>query len=183
MIQVSIGAAPDFFCETDDFIDNALVYVAGYVCKRVLAKHSCTQCFNTLIETKTVDINKDHIFMAAKAYSTEKGIFGGLTAPSEFAHKLISDSENVFIEQFDQLKYESGIRRKIIDAISIQRAISTISVTPINIDHSGCLSSTISSIIDLYIRMRLHYKLKFINRSLRNVVKRKNKKAAKIMHQ
>jgi len=127
-----------------------------------------------MIRSEVDQIGSNDLFTAAKAYSTTKGIFGGLIAPSAYMFDLLCSCEKIFNAQFDELKCQFDVKRRLVDNMLEQDNSRTDQL-------SKPCSVSIKLAIDLYTRMRLHYKLKFLNRSLRQQ-KKQNRKAKKILH-
>jgi len=101
--------------------------------------------------------------------------FGGLLSPSPYLFGVLRHCEQIFNDKFDSIKYCVGVKQHLMDAMCQSVAEPcTNSIMPCPI--------TLKLVVDLYVRMRLYYKLKFINRTMKQEAKRKNKKAAKIMH-
>jgi hypothetical protein len=80
-----------FIVEVDDYkaslennIDgmNALTYVAGYLLRKVLAKHQCTICKQELSSNELDNSSKLLCLFKAYEISKEKP-FGGLVVPSD----------------------------------------------------------------------------------------------------
>lgn len=161
-------------------LDNTLTYIAGYVCRKVLYKHDCVNCQLTMLRGDTTTIGDKDLFCAHKAYNSSRSPFGGLKAPSDFVLHLLMECERVFESLFDTLKFSPGIRRHLIEAVSVHLCSA---------DNQPCLESQCNA-VNIYMTTRLHYKVKFFNRdakvptksSTHKTTTRKNRKAMKIMH-
>ena len=154
---------------------NALMYVTGYVCKRILDKHNCTICRSTMLRDDNVLVSENDMFCAYKSYNKSRGSFGGLKAPSKFMFDLINLCEQTFNSVFDSVKHMSGVRRQLVHAI-VNDLTSD--------DQKPCIDSQ-KQAVNIFMSTRLHYKLKFLNRDSKaqdGARKRKNRKAIKIMH-
>jgi len=159
----------------NDAEQNTLMYVTGYVCKRVLDRHNCTHCQASMIRDSTTLLRVNDIFSTHKAYNTARGNFGGLKAPSEFMYNLISSCEQTFTSLFDSVKHVCGVKRQLMEAI-----VGTLSTD----DEAPCMTSQ-KRAADIYFSTRLHYKLKFLkkdNNMQAATNTRKNRKALKVMH-
>ena len=158
----------------DITVQNTLMYVAGYVCKKVLDKHRCQRCRVSMLRMDSGLVGQTDLFCVHKAYNVSRGSFGGLKAPSQFMFELLKVCEEVFVSLFDTVKCDQGVLLKLRRAVEHHFAED---------DDKPCLSSQRGA-ADLYLRTRLHYKLKFWNRNLSDEAKskRKNRKATKVMH-
>ena len=170
---------------SDSVLDNTLTYIAGYVCRKVLDKHNCEVCRQTMLRAETTIIGDKDLFCTHKAYNTSHGCFGGLRAPSDFIIQLLKQCELAFNNLFETLKHVTGIKRQLVDAIC-DNLLSDADKPCIP---SPCIQSQRNA-ISIYVTTRLHYKLKFLKRDAavstkpgpHKPVKRKNRKAQKIMH-
>ena len=153
---------------------NTLMYLTGYVCKKVLDKHICQRCKSAMLRSDTMLIQQTDLFCVHKAYNAKRGNFGGLKAPSQFMFDLITCCKEVFTSMFDTVKHKQGIRMILNRAMERHLAEA---------DEKPCMASQ-KCAADLYLRTRLHYKLKFLSRDLSSkcTSKRKNRKAMKLLH-
>ena len=161
-------------CTSDMAVQNTLMYVTGYVCRKVLDKHRCQHCRCAMLRNDTTLIEQRDMFCVHKAYNVARGSFGGLKAPSQFMFELLANCEDVFASMFDAVKHGPGVRQKLNKALECYFTDG---------DDKPCMVSQ-KCAADLYLRTRIHYKLKFMNRdiSLESKVKRKDRKALKVLH-
>jgi len=159
---------------SDIVLQNTLMYVTGYVCKKVLDKHRCQQCSSTMLRRDTMLVEQRDLFCCQKAYNTSLGNFGGLKAPSQCMFELMASCETTFVALFDNIKHEHGVRQKLNNAVEFCFAEG---------NDRPCMVSQRSA-ADLYLRTRLHYKLKFLNRELsaQATATKRNRKAMKVLH-
>ena len=87
---------------------NTLMYVTGYVCKRVLDKHPCQHCKSAMLRSDSVLVQQTDLLRVHKAYNVARSSFGGLKAPSEFMIELITSCEKVFSSMFDAVKHKQA---------------------------------------------------------------------------
>jgi len=64
--------------------ENALLYIAGYICKKYFTKHkNCTECIKLLQRNDVKFDNQSHlVFLHNKTYTHDKKDFGGLCVHS-----------------------------------------------------------------------------------------------------
>jgi len=181
--QVPLLAAEDAFVAMenkqsatfDTAVQNTLMYITGYVCRKVLEKHNCQHCKCTMLRSNTDLIGQSDLFCAHKAYNVHRGNFGGLKAPSQFMFDLMTSCEEVFISVFDAVKHKQGVRVTLNKAVECYLSDGSEKPCIISQRHAAYL----------YLRTRLHYKFKFLNRDISTQsknAKRKNRKAMKVMH-
>jgi len=161
-------------CTSDVAIQNTLMYVTGYVCRKVLDKHRCERCRHAMLRSDTTVVEQRDLFCVHKAYNLARGSFGGLKASSQFMFELLTRCEEVFVSMFDDIKHVQGVRLKLNKAVECYFTEGE--------DKPYMMSQRCAA--DLYLRTRLHYKLKFMNRDMlvESQVKRKNRKAMKVLH-
>lgn len=147
---------------------NALTYVAGYLLRKCLDKHKCLTCAQKLTVASLT--NSSQLYCYFKAYEN-KSDFGGLTVPHD-----------------EFIQYVTKIESKVVDELNscIQRpklAEHIIAKLPM-LCVSECSYFPSMYLIELFVKMRLHYILKFNNQELsaRKTGKRKNRKYIKIQH-
>ncbi len=154
---------------------NVLMYIAGYVCKRILDSHNCAKCRSTMLRDDTTLLSENDIFCSFKGYNRSRGNFGGLKAPSEFVFNLMSTCEQIFSSKFDSIKHTRGVKCQLLEAV-----VGSLSLH----DLQPCIESQ-KRAVDIFMTTRLHYALKFLNRGKKTENqprRRKNRKAMKIMH-
>ena len=176
-----LSPIPNFEIKVVDELssDNVLFYISGYLCKKVLQKHSCDRCKNLLLcENQNIEQSRD-LFTSFKAYSTDKGDFGGLMVPSNYTFELIKTCEKDFLHQFERFKHERDIKQSILSELILNLNCREF------VQNDLHCSSVLEKIIQLFVPMRLHYLIKFLNQQFTNSIpnKHKNRKAKKLLHQ
>lgn len=147
---------PWVFTISSDFDKQAekfgLKYVCGWSVKTFLERHKCDQCkFN--FKSHDNFVGPDDLFTYYRAYDNPSaGPFHGLTVPTEACFNYIKSCEDHFLNSMKAFGYQKNIREKIV---------------------SYCDSSTLfcseearQQFCRTYVVMRLHYLVKFTNRSL-----------------
>ena len=148
------------------FKDNAMAYVAGYLLRKTFQKHKCEKC--AILADESGDLEKK-VFLMFKAYDSDTSIYSGLIVPSvqmlQFANKV----EEKFISFFNDIKQTTGVGKELLSILVKE-----------NLD-VPCTDFDKVFLLKLFIRMRIHYSLKYVNREL-VATKRKNRKYIKIVH-
>ena len=148
--------------------DNATTYVSGYLLKKCFEKHSCQTCYSVLVNNR-LD-SSDKLLCYFKAYETTKQPFGGLTIPHVSFTEYITKAEKLFVDTF----------LKIISKPSIGKQLISI-IPKFQIKECGHFPSKF--LVELFVRMRLHYIIKFGNRDLTQAKRKgKNRKYFKVSH-
>jgi hypothetical protein len=148
--------------------NNATTYVCGYLLKKCLEKHSCETCSSALVK-KEFD-SPDELLCYFKAYETDKQPFGGLTVPVAALVQYILKAEQIFIEAFPNMISKPGIAKQLISMIP-------------KFQMKECKQFPSQFMVELFVRMRLHYILKFGNRDIiQGKKKGKNRKYFKVSH-
>lgn len=154
-IQSSIKVFTNDYRKLQTSEGNALVYITGYLLKKALAQHSCQICQEY---TNLSDLEeKESQFCNLKAYHSDKEHFGGLTVPPKNMVEYITLLENKFVDNFNDFAYQSNIGAKFRNIFS-----------DIPFPHP-CKDFPISYFISLYIRVRIYFTLKFVNRDIRTL--------------
>lgn len=153
---------------------NILAYIAGYLCFRILRKHSdCNICCKHLVRTDASLDDPSLLFMYFKGSDASGKDFGNLTVPSHECITFIQKCDHIFIEEFNQHYGDQALGLKLNSVIA-ERVQGTES------RHSIC-DSTYYEIIRLFVRMRIFNVIKQFNRKLRGS-ERKNRKYLKVCH-
>ncbi|KAK9720229.1 hypothetical protein QE152_g22210 [Popillia japonica] len=85
--------------------ENGLTYVAGYLFKRYLDKHSCESC--KPYSKENINLNESNMFCYFKSYGDDT--FGNLTMPSQNFLQYIKSLEKKFCKVFPELSVEPGV--------------------------------------------------------------------------
>jgi hypothetical protein len=148
--------------------NNATTYVCGYLLKRCLEKHYCQTCSSALIKNELDSTDK--LLCYFEAYETSRQPFGGLTVPDDGLIQYILKAEQIFIEVFPTFISKPGIAKNLVSMIP-QFQVKEYKQFPNQF------------LVELFVRMRLHYILKFGNRDIiQGKKKGKNKKYFKVSH-
>ena len=145
---------------------NALIYVSGYLLRKCLIHHTCPTC---QLNLATNEINDSSQLFCM--FRTFEGISNasGLTLPKETFVKHISLMESKFVEVVN-----SSIERKNIGSYLCSQL-------PKLQGDGQCPNFPATYLTRLFVKMRLHYALKFGNRELTSK-KKKCRKYIKVQH-
>lgn len=170
---------PDSLMPTTGSIpeQNALYYVAGFVCKRYLSHHSCDVCSDLLLDKTAIydnDVNKSYTYL--KAYDHCRGDFGGLTTPSDSFVNYLRLCEDVFANNFPNVMYKEKVLHRMCSNISSM-------VDKVWFTENNSCGRNLDLIVRKYIRMRIYYSVKFFNDTLSKLPsKKRSRKALKVSH-
>ena len=153
---------------------NCIVYVAGYMCRKLLAKHDCEECRKLLTVDRPLHSDQGHTFLCAKAYDhIPDG--AGLVTPSECTVAFLNQCEATFMSCFDDVMYMGNVGQRI------SRIVEAKTVTKLPVG-SNC-DFVVRLMIRGYVRMRIHYAVKYLNRELSNRPRQKrSRKYLKLSH-
>jgi hypothetical protein len=163
-------------CENDcDFEGNGLYYVCGFLLRKLLKFHSCDVC-NALWINNTISLNNG-IYTNCRLYcSSELKQGKGLVTVSESFFSYVTECESVFATLFDNRGHEPGILHLIVkEQLKIPAPVACKQFPKVNF-------------LKYFVRMRIYYKLKFLNRTVSSSNEetkqkpRKNRKLAKLQH-
>ncbi|KAL3178526.1 hypothetical protein MRX96_038420 [Rhipicephalus microplus] len=145
-------AAPDHVaCVSAKSDEQLILYVAGYVARKFLAKTSCDACKNVLLA------DKNDIENLQAAQLTQLKDNGGLLYPSGFLFRFLKNLENLFTGCFSaqELHHES-----IMDVIWLikSRPQHRVGCT----DHAEMLTA---KMVEFFITTRRHFFVKSLNRA------------------
>ena len=102
-------------CDYEDVTveDSALVYVAGFVCKRVLRDHDCLLCRQALLKDTPEFLDSAYdTFMRYKLYTHCTP--SSLHRPSDNMVAIVTLCRNVFVEEFDVLQFNCGVLHQLV---------------------------------------------------------------------
>lgn len=156
---------------------NALYYVAGYVCKKYLAHHNCSSCTRLLTDTHaTYNDDAGKSYSHFKAYDHRKGDFGGLTSPSESFINYLRLCEDVFANNFMILMHKDKVHETMFSKVVCLVDQSWFT------DNSTC-GGSLQVIVRKYLTMRIRYSVKFFNDTLsKQPSNKRNRKTLKVSH-
>lgn len=163
----------DLVCDKSLPMRNAVVYVAGYTCRKYLLKYECDECSALLRVNSPAENREDRMFLSNKSYTGDVGKKCGLFVPSDNFVHFISECENIFASNFMSLMHMSKICDRLCSVV-----MSNVDLTWFTA--SNCIQN-VSSIIRSYVTMRIFYTVKFFNISLSEQPRNKrNRKALKL---
>ena len=149
---------------------NAITYVSGYLVKKCLAKHCCDICTKELVNKQVT--NSAQLFCFFKGYDelekNPSGQTGGLITPSDNFVSYITGLEATFVVEFENNVSKQEIGKYLLSKLPKFSLLE-------------CPHFPSVFLLRLFIRMRIHYALKFGNRVLRSA-KKKNRKYLKVAH-
>lgn len=147
-------------CDHDILEKNFIRYVCGYLLKKCLEKHQCEVCTNYAKAREELDDSSIYIYF--KAYENGKGdIFGNLNNPHDDFVNFVSNLEIIFQQNFEKFILETDVCKHFFNLCS-----------NLNYFHP-CMYFPKTFVILLYIRLRLYYTVKDINRNFKNINKNK----------
>ena len=153
--------------ESDTIGMNAMTYVTGYLLKKCFVKHTCDICQNALVKQE-LD-SSTQLLCLFKAYEEAKEKpFGERISPSNVFTDYVLDLEAKFVLAFENNVSKLGIGNYLLTNLPKFTLL-------------GCPSFPNLYLLRLFVRMRIHYALKFGNRELYSA-KRKNRKYLKVSH-
>ena len=151
---------------------NAITYVSGYLLRKCLTKHCCDICTQELVNVNKQLTNSAQLLCLFKEYDgLEKkpsGQTAGLLTPSDKFVSYITCLEATFVVEFENNISQLQIGKFLLSKLSKHSLLH-------------CPHFPSEFLLQLFIRMRVHYALKFGNRVLRSA-KRKNRKYLKVAH-
>ena len=176
-ILSNIISPPPIMVDSKDYLNenfkkelvrkNSISYVAGYLLTTTFLKHKCNNC--SMLANDNLEF--DHgAFLFFKAYENESRLFGGFVAPSQLMIDFISNLEDEFIKYMQNLSKTAEVGSELLTRLE-----------KFKLD-IPCQEFNKKYLLMLFIRMRIHYCLKFANRVLEKPKKRKNRKFLKITH-
>jgi len=124
---------------------NAFVYVCGYLLKKLLAVHSCETC--SVLKQNELDFGSGD-YISLKNYHDS-----ALSVPSINFTMYVSRCENLFHAFFKENRHLPGIGDKILKILQkVDKPVH-------------CQQFPQTYLLRLFIRVRIHYILRFENRS------------------
>jgi len=148
---------------------NAITYVTGYLAKKCLQKHPCETCTNAL--TNNVLDSPDKLFTYFKSFDETDSTFGKLTVPADDLIKYITGIDAKLVETFEGIMTINGIGKYLVSNLP-------------KFYLQECSHFPSEYLLKLFVKMRIHYILKFGNRQLLIPQKngKKNRKYFKVTH-
>lgn len=134
----------------------ALAYVSGYLIKKTLEKHKCEICERYATENEKYLCQENYLCHLKAYYTTPENIFGNLKMPSTTFIEYIYKIEQVFCNSFPIYAPCYGvtgyIKKGIVDVPFVH----------------PCSNFDNNYFINLFIRLRLYYTLKYYNKNLKS---------------
>lgn len=156
---------------------NAISYIGGYVCHKLLQKHKCSTCQQIITNETKAGTEYSEIFLKHKEFNNQVKY---LTYPSQSVVSLIKSWEHIFSTNIKEIMHCPGIRKHLHDMLNT-----------ISFDYELC-PGILELFINIYLNMRLFYHIKFMNRTMRgkrkisefssHLVPKKQRKLCKLQH-
>ncbi|XP_074035303.1 transposable element P transposase isoform X1 [Leptinotarsa decemlineata] len=153
------------FLDSNDYTNlqlpeqNSFSYISSYFMKKCLEKHKCDICINYARENEL--LSAETLYTQFRAYPNAKNdTFGNLQTPNEKFIDYLNILETIFSEHFPNLSIELGVGR------SIKHKLQEVPFS------HPCLHFPVDYLISLYVRVRIYYTIKFINRSFKTTSKK-----------
>lgn len=151
---------------------NAFYYVGGYFLKKCLEKHSCEACQNYARANQ--DMSDQSIYTFFRAYeNAAKDTFGNLKSPNDSFFQYLGSCENVFTANFKNLALQPNV------GIQLKNKVFNVPLL------HPCDEFPKEYFASLFVRTRIFYTIKFLNRDIslqRSSNGRKNEKLTILQH-
>lgn len=142
--------------------DNVFLYMCGYLLRRLYMKHFCDRC--ALLAKRDYNLDEACLYSYLKTYDNPNNdTFGSLYIPSAIFVNYIKELHTTFFENINII-IQTNVMQKFLQILLTVQFV-----------HS-CSNFPKIYLLKLFIRMRLYYILKFLNRDLKT--KKKNAKKA-----
>ena len=166
----------------DDWIDqsvaileeNSLVYFTGYVLRRLFACHPCLICWDTHDSNASLD-STSRLFTSFKAYESHKEDsrnFHGLLLPVSSLEKFMNVCEGTVSFHMTHQLHQPCVKASLLNILQNSVDISSSGLCPVGAEF----------VLDLFVRCRIYFRLKYVSQKATELVKRKNRKAKKVMN-
>ena len=151
---------------------NALVYVAGWTCKKFLKTHNCQVCRELLLDVSQQLDSNNKIFCLLKAnYSKSDNTFGGLSIPNSSVIEHFKEVEGLL-----RPSLEKAMLGKRVSQMLLSKLNNHVFKAPLHL----CSTQLTKTIHLIYIRLKIFYTVKWRNREQSRPKLRKNKKINKL---
>ena len=147
------------------FKENTMAYVAGYLLQKTFGMHKCENCL--VLADESGNLEKKSFYCLKHMIQIQ--VCSGLIVPSSEIMKLANKIEDRPISYMNDVKQTTGVGKEFLGILD---------QVPLNIQ---CGDSDKVFLLKLFIRMRIHYSLKCVNRELA-LTKRKTRKYIKITY-
>ena len=147
---------------------NILVYIAGYLCRKIWNK-VCEKHRNTL-QTSLDPQNPTHVFLSQKNYGDTVG--RGLIVPSSSLCAFVKILEREYRTVAESVMHMKQVRNRLVTLLDKSTGIS------MYCDQCQCKSM----LLNLYVTLRLHHSLKVSSLEFSSWKGRKNRKVMKFSH-
>ena len=130
---------------------NAITYLSGYLIKKCFTKHCCDICIQELVNQQLT--NSGQLLCLLKGYVDSKKTFGGLITPSDKFVDYITGLEATFVPEFENNVSKLQIQKYLLSKLPMYSLLE-------------CAHFPSAYLLKIFVRMRIHYALKFGSRQL-----------------
>ena len=154
--------------------ENILVYIAGYLLRKLSKRHTCDICLQSLVQNCVSDpANKSYCFIDMKQYQHLDS--GGLTYPSTTLVNFTNALEKVFRTSFPCVMHSSFVRSRLVKTTSSR-------VEDITCGNVKCQSAqSYMYLINVFMTVRIHHVLREQNSGFGVSGRKRNRKIVKFI--
>lgn len=157
---------------------NGLLYFSGFLLKKLFAFHTCEECSKQR-EAKASENDGNKVFLFNKSFQSNKSPLNSLVVPADTFVQTIELFESVFSFTACSDLHRPALKQTVKNAIRQEVG-----------QNIFCSSEVFNFVLDLFVRCRIYFLLKYLNEKELNekkrksayVVIRKNRKASKVLH-
>ena len=129
--------------------DNAVLYVGGYVCKRVIEDHDCETCRNAMLNSASDRLDSTvETFLQYQLYVHCS--LSSLHRPAEAILAGLMVCRDVFASEFANVKFSSGVLQSLFDKCMFNMKRSTLLSAG-----TDCAKATVKKAVNLFLRILL----------------------------
>lgn len=148
---------------------NSFLYTCGYLLRRCVDEHKCLSMIN-YASNYSDQPTTNNLYLRERAYDTRRDSFGGLQVPPDDFVQYCSNLEAQLRQNY-RSHVGNNISEKLFHVLS-----------SVEFKSRPCSCFPHVFLIRLYIRMRLHYLIKFLNRELKSSKNKVSRKYLAVRH-
>lgn len=170
-----VPASNPLVIETTDYAKmditekNAFTYICGYLIKKCLSRHQCELCLKFAKEHNEPVL--EQLYTIFRAYKNSRNdAYGNLICSDNSFIEYIDALENTFINFFPIVSVGNNVGK------TIRNHCLTENFAP------PCSNFPLQYLICLFVRVRIYYCIKFLNRNLNNFKSKTKKPIQKLLN-
>ena len=175
--HVSVEPPPALAVEpsADDVTDNVLTYIAGYLCAKGSATHSCAMCKAALQTNRSVAMHDREALTALKSFTGERLLdVGSLVLPTDTFFSVVKATYEAVQHSPESLMCRPRLAERLVSGM-LSNSVS------LQLKGAMCDSNALEAMVATFVRLLIHRRCSAMtSASVQRGTNKQNRKYVKV---